>query len=75
MVNDVPSVFTGPDSCVAIEFRNKMISEISGYLLNPTRWHVEIMGLELKPREIRKAPSLNVPVNYRKFEWVKPLTF
>ena len=78
LVNDVPSVFTGPDSSVLIEFRNKIISEISGYLLNPTRWHMEIMGsresLKLEPIEIRRVPSLNIPANYGKFEWVKPLT-
>ena len=71
LVNGVPSVFTGPDSSVIIEFENKAISKISGYLLNPTRWYVEMSD----SRGIRKAFSLDVPVNYRKFEWVKPLAF
>lgn len=71
LVNDVPSVFTGPESCAIIEFKNKTISKISGYLFNWTNWKVRYpnFGVCLKPREIRKVSPPHVPW---KFEWIKP---
>jgi len=70
LVNDVPSVFTGPEHYAIIELRNKTVSKISGYLFNSSNWDTYLgPGIWLKPGEMREVP-LNVPWNYG---WVKPL--
>jgi hypothetical protein len=38
LVNDVPAVFTGPESYAVIELKNRNISKILGYQFNSSNW-------------------------------------
>ena len=70
LVDDVPTVFTGPAGCAIIKLKGKIVSKISEYVFNFSRWNVfkGSAGVWLKPGEIREAP-LRVPYRYG---WVKP---
>lgn len=63
MVNDIPSVFTGPGSFTIIELERKKISKISQYMIKRSIGRLEIQ--EIVPQ---------IPGCYEKFKWVKPFT-
>ncbi len=61
LINDVPSVFTGPQGCAIVEFKNEAISKISGYIFNSTNNRITITHrawlerLELEPGEVKEV--------------------
>jgi predicted phosphodiesterase len=60
LVEEIPSVFTGPNSCTIIEFRDKVVSKISLYTFRR----------ENKQIKLEKIPK-RIPIFYEKFSWIK----
>lgn len=64
LINDVPSVFTGPGSFSIICFENKTIKKISQYKLYFTFPSIGV-----------KKMNLHMPAGYAEYKWVKPYKF
>jgi predicted phosphodiesterase len=64
MVNNIPSIFTGPDGISIIELKNKRVSEISQFRFSFSETSKKIILKKITPC---------IPPFYEKFKWVLPL--